>query len=36
MRELLLACQQMHAVGVYHRDIKPENILVTGGTLIYL
>lgn len=31
MRELLLACQQMHSLGVYHRDIKPENILVTGG-----
>jgi len=31
MKELLLACQQMHSLDVYHRDIKPENILVTGG-----
>lgn len=32
MKELLLACQQMHAIDIYHRDIKPENILVTGGS----
>lgn len=32
MKELLLACQQMHSLEVYHRDIKPENILVTGGS----
>ena len=32
MKELLLACQQMHSLDVYHRDIKPENILVTGGS----
>jgi serine/threonine protein kinase len=31
MKELFLACQQMHSLDVYHRDIKPENILVTGG-----
>uniref|UniRef100_A0A7S1H826 Protein kinase domain-containing protein n=2 Tax=Hemiselmis andersenii TaxID=464988 RepID=A0A7S1H826_HEMAN len=31
MGELLVACAQMHDVGVIHRDIKPENIIVTGG-----
>jgi serine/threonine protein kinase len=36
IREILLAVEHLHDLGLIHRDIKPENIMLTEGTDEYV